>query len=99
MNKDTDRKYNGPYAIIFEYNLARDKEIAFISCKSVENPETPKSGSTNRERLCYYEWVEVIDDFQEAMDKKNAYVDKYQPTNMIKKKRKNRKIEVNKTSE
>lgn len=84
----------GPYAIIFEYNLARDKEIAFISCKSINNPETPKSGQKSRERACYYEWVEVIDDFQEAMDKKNHYVDVYKPTNMIKKKSKKKSVEL-----
>lgn len=99
MNQETDRKYTGPYAIIFEYNLNRDKEIAFISCKSIHNPETPRTGSVNRERHCYYEWVDVIDDFQEAMDKKNRYVDKFQPSNMIKKKKKNKNIEVNKASE
>lgn len=84
----------GPFAIIFEYNLARDKEIAFISCKSVNNPETPKSGQKNRERNCYYEWVDVIDDFETAMDKKNHYVDVYKPTNMIKKKPKLKPINI-----
>ena len=84
----------GPYAIIFEYNLNRDKEIAFISCKSIHNPETPRSGVHNKERNCYYEWVDVIEDFQEAMDKKNHYVDVFKPTNMIKKKLKNKVIEL-----
>lgn len=84
----------GPYAIIFEYNLIRDKEIAFISCKSINNPETPRSGQHNNERGCYYEWVDVIEDFQEAMDKKNRYVDIFKPTNMIKKKPKNKTIEI-----
>ena len=82
----------GPYAIIFEYNLAKNKEIAFISCKSVNNKETPKSGSYNGERSCYYEWIEVIDDFQQAMDKKNYYVDVYKPTNMIKKGKKRKEV-------
>lgn len=90
---------NGPFAIIFEYNLTRDKEIAFISCKSINNPETPRSGQRNAERGCYYEWVDVIDDFQEAMDKKNHYVDVYKPTNMIKKKTKNKAINITQTTE
>lgn len=89
-----DIKYSGPYAIIFEYNLNRDKEIAFISCKGINSPETPKSGTYNNERKCYYEWVDVIDDFQEAMDKKNHYVDVFQPKNMVKKRHKNKNIEV-----
>lgn len=92
-------KLNGPYAIIFEYNLAKDKEIAFISCKSINNPDTPKSGQHNVEKRCYYEWVDIIDDFQEAMDKKNAYVDRFQPKNMIKKKPKIRNVELINTSE
>ena len=67
-DKKQEEKFDkGPYAIIFEYNMNRDKEIAFISCKSTLNPETPKSGQYNNERHCYYEWVDVIDDFQEAM--------------------------------
>ena len=89
MSEEIKREYDkGPYAIIFEYNLSKNKEIAFISCKSINNPECPKSGFHNRERNCYYEIVEEIDDFQEAMDKKNHYVDVYKPTNMIKKKQK-----------
>ena len=32
----------GPYAIIFEYNINRDKEIAFISCKNIHNPKKKK---------------------------------------------------------
>lgn len=99
MSENLENKNNGPYAIIFEYNLAKDKEIAFISCKSVNSPETPRSGSHNVEKKCYYEWVDVIDDFQEAMDKKNAYVEKYQPRNMIKKKLKLRNIDVINTPE
>ncbi len=99
MSENIENKYSGPYAIIFEYNLLRDKEIAFISCKSVHSPETPKSGTYNKERKCYYEWVDVIEDFQEAMDKKNRYVDVYQPRNMIKKRYKNKNIEVTQVTE
>lgn len=99
MEENKKELERGPYAIIFEYNLARNKDIAFISCKSIHNPETPKSGTHNRERNCYYEWVDVIDDFQEAMDKKNHYVEVYKPTNMIKKSRKKKEIDLTSPSE
>ena len=78
------------YVIIFEYSLSaeHDNEIAFISCKEIDSPETPVSGQYSKENNCYYEWYKTYDDYQEAVDAKNRLVDQYKPYMMIRKEKK-----------